>query len=183
MTGAQTAIYPGLELVESAGSTDARVTGEMTYQAKLKIPCAVLGIRVVADKLTGIEFLAPDERTLAPRNALARAVCEQIAAYVRDPDFRFDVPLFLSGTVHQMKVWQALQAIPRGEVRTYGALALQLGSSPRAVGRACGDNPVPLIIPCHRVVAKNGAGGFMHHASGAPLAIKDWLLRHEDGRR
>ena len=177
MTQAQTAIYPERGLVESAGNAKA------TYQAKLKIPCAVLGIRVVADKLTGIEFLAPDERTLAPQNALARAVCEQIAAYVRDPDFRFDVPLSLSGSAHQMKVWQALRAIPRGEVRTYGALALQLGSSPRAVGRACGDNPIPLIIPCHRVVAKNGAGGFMHHASGAPLAIKDWLLRHEDGRR
>lgn len=183
MTRAQAAIYRGLGLVESVGDTDARAAGERAYQAKFKIPCAVLGVRVMAEKLTGIEFLALNECTLAPQNALARAVCEQIAAYVRDPDFRFDVPLFLSGSAHQMKVWQALRAIPRGEVRTYGALALQLGSSPRAVGRACGDNPIPLIIPCHRVVAKNGAGGFMHHASGAPLAIKDWLLRHEDGRR
>lgn len=183
MTRAQAAICRGLERAESAGSADARATGERDYQAKLKIPCAVLGVRVVAGKLAGIEFLASDERTLAPQNVLAHAVCEQIAAYVSDPDFRFDVPLFLSGTAHQMKVWRALRAIPRGEVRTYGALALQLGSSPRAVGRACGDNPIPLIIPCHRVVAKNGAGGFMHHASGAPLAIKDWLLRHEDGRR
>ena len=166
-----------------SGAAHAWPTTSVSYQAKLKIPCAVLGIRVTADQLSGIEFLPLNAGTLAPSNALAREVCSQIAAYVRDPDFRFDVPVLLSGTVHQMQVWQALRDIPRGEARTYGALAQQLDSSPRAIGRACGDNPIPLIIPCHRVVAKNGPGGFMHHASGAPLAIKGWLLRHEGWRR
>ena len=169
--------------IESVGAAHERPAIGASYQAKFKIPCAVLGIRTTAGQLTGIEYLAQDTGTLAPRNALAREVCAQIAAYVSDADFRFDVPLLLSGTLHQMRLWQALREIPRGDARTYGALAQQLDSSPRAIGRACGDNPIPLIIPCHRVVAKNGVGGFMHHASGAPLAIKDWLLRHEGWRR
>ncbi len=149
------------------------------YQAKIKIPCAVLGLRTAEGALTGVDFLPLQTALLAPGDAFTRRVCDQIAAYVRDPDFQFDVPLRLSATPHQGKVWQALRAIPRGQALTYGALAQQIGSSPRAVGGACGDNPIPLFIPCHRVVAKNGAGGFMHHASGAPLGIKQWLLRHE----
>lgn len=153
------------------------------YAAKYLTPFAVLGLRMEAGKLAGIDFLPRDEATLAPSDGLARQVCEQIEAYLHDPDFLFDFPLRQSGTQHQMKVWQALRAIPRGQATTYGELAQQLSSSPRAVGQACGANPLPLIIPCHRVVAKNGAGGFMHHASGAPIAIKDWLLRHEGYQR
>ena len=149
------------------------------YAAKSPTPFAVLGLRIVDDKLVGIDFLSHDETTLAPRDALTRQVCEQIAIYLQNPDFQFSIPLRQSGTPHQMKVWQALRAIPRGHATTYGMLAQQLGSSPRAVGQACGSNPLPLIVPCHRVVAKNGPGGFMHHASGEPLVIKDWLLSHE----
>lgn len=153
------------------------------YQAKIKMPCAVLGIRTEAEALSGVDFLPLQEALQAPADAFTRMVCAQVAAYLRDPDFSFDVPLRLSGTPHQSRVWQALCAIPRGQAQTYGALAQQLGSSPRAVGGACGDNPIPLFIPCHRVVAKNGVGGFMHHASGAPLGIKQWLLRHEGWQR
>ena len=145
----------------------------------MKIPCAVLGIRTVDDALVGVEFLPVSESILDPSDDFTQRVCAQIAAYIRDPGFVFDVPLRLSGTPHQSKVWQALRGIPCGRPQTYGALAQQLDSSPRAVGGACGDNPIPIFIPCHRVVAKNGAGGFMHHASGAPLNIKAWLLRHE----
>lgn len=153
------------------------------YQAKIRIPCAVLGIRTVDDTLSGVEFLSLQETLQAPNDAFTHLVCQQIAAYLRDPDFSFDVPLLLSGTPHQSKVWQALRTIPRGQAQTYGALARQLGSSPRAVGGACGDNPIPLFIPCHRVVAQKSAGGFMHHASGAPLDIKQWLLQHEGWQR
>ena len=94
---------------------------------------------------------------------LAQKVCEQLAAYFADPDFHFDLPLQPGGTAHQNKVWQAMCAIPRGKTRSYGDVATQLGSSPRAVGQACGANPIPIIIPCHRVVGKAGMGGFMHH--------------------
>ena len=149
------------------------------YVAKYPTPFAVLGLRILDDKLVGIDFLSRNETPLVPRDALALQVCKQIEIYLQNPDFQFSIPLRQSGTPHQMKVWQALRAIPRGQATTYGMLAQQLGSSPRAVGQACGSNPLPLIVPCHRVVAKNGAGGFMHHASGEPLVIKDWLLHHE----
>ena len=149
------------------------------YQAKLVTSFGVLGIRCEADALTGIEFLAPGALPQAPGSQLAQVVCEQLAAYLADPDFHFDLPLRLNGTTHQNKVWQAMCAIPRGQVRHYGDLATQLHSSPRAVGQACGANPIPIVIPCHRVVSKSGMGGFMHHHGGYALDIKRWLLAHE----
>jgi methylated-DNA-[protein]-cysteine S-methyltransferase len=151
----------------------------MDYQAKLQAPFGVLGILCTDDALTGIEFLTPDTTLQPPRDAFAQKVNEQLFAYFADPDFRFDLPLQPGGTLHQNKVWQAMCAIPRGQVRTYGDLAAQIGSGPRAVGRACGNNPIPIFIPCHRVVGKSGMGGFMHHSSGYALDIKRWLLAHE----
>ena len=151
-----------------------------TYQAKLATPFAMLGVLTEAGRLTGIDFLPLASGALAPQNTLAKEVCRQLLAYVRDPAYRFDLPLSIDSTPHRMKVWQALMQIPSGTVLHYGDLAVNLGSSPRAIGQACGANPVPLIIPCHRVLAKSGIGGFMHHSNGAPLLIKQWLLRHEN---
>jgi len=81
-------------------------------------------------------------------------------------------------------VWEAMQAIPAGETRTYGEIAAAIGSSARAVGGACGANPIPLVVPCHRVVASGGRlGGFMGaREEGFELAIKRWLLAHEGAR-
>ncbi len=151
----------------------------MNYQAKLQTPFGVLGILCTPEALTGIDFLRPGAAPQAPRNALAARVCEQLAAYVADPDFRFDLPLAVGGTPHQNKVWRAMRNIPRGQVRTYGEVAAHLHSSPLAVGQACGANPVPIIIPCHRIVAKSGLGGFANHRGGHLLDIKRWLLAHE----
>lgn len=88
----------------------------------------------------------------------------------------FDVPLAPCGTIYQRKVWQALQAIPFGETRTYADIARAVGGSPRAVGQANGRNPLPVLIPCHRVVAAQGIGGY----SGADgVESKIWLLAQE----
>lgn len=149
------------------------------YQAKLPTPFAVLGIITEGEMLAGIDFLPLRSASLAPQNPLAQEVCRQLLAYVAHPDFQFDLPLRLDGTAHRLKVWRALLAIPRGETRCYGDIAQVLASSPRAVGQACGANPIPVVVPCHRVLAKHGAGGFMKHSSGDPLRIKHWLLRHE----
>jgi len=151
----------------------------MDYQAKLSVPFGVLGIRCTDDVLTGIEFLPCLTAPQLPSNAFAQQVCEQLSSYLGDPDFRFSLPFALYGTVHQNKVWQAMGSIPRGETRSYGELAAELRSGAQAVGQACGANPIPVIIPCHRVVGKSGLGGFMHHAGGKPLDIKRWLLAHE----
>lgn len=151
----------------------------MDYQAKLEVPFGMLGIRCGDEVLTGIDFLPSGAAAQAPRNDFARTVCEQLSAYFADPGFRFDLPLQTAGTAHQNKVWQAMRAIPRGQVGSYGDLAEQIGSSPRAVGQACGNNPIPVVIPCHRVVSESGIGGFAKHRDGRMLDIKRWLLAHE----
>ncbi len=149
------------------------------YQAMLRTPFAVLGISTRDDLLSGIDFLPWDSPTRAPQDPVAEAACRQLMAYLRAPDFTFDLPLHLCGTPFQTRVWRALREIPAGSTVHYGDLARALGSGPRAVGQACGANPLPIVVPCHRVLAKNGMGGFMHHSSGEPLSIKAWLLRHE----
>ncbi|TAJ79148.1 MAG: methylated-DNA--[protein]-cysteine S-methyltransferase [Gallionellaceae bacterium] len=151
----------------------------MSYQAILPTPFGKLAIRCPGDILLGIEFLPP--RTLAspPRDAFTREVCAQLMAYFGDAGFRFNLPLQLEGTEHQRKVWQMMCVIPSGQTLSYGEIAAEIGSSPRAVGQACGNNPVPIVVPCHRVVGKAGLGGFMHRADKGALDIKRGLLAHE----
>ena len=151
----------------------------MDYQAKLIVPFGVLGIRCTGHALTGIDFLPDTERPQRATSAFAKVVCEQLLRYFENPDVRFSVPLKPGGTPHQQKVWQAMLDIPRGQTRSYGELAAELKSGAQAVGQACGANPIPIIIPCHRVVSRSGLGGFMRHASGTSLDIKRWLLAHE----
>jgi methylated-DNA-[protein]-cysteine S-methyltransferase len=151
----------------------------MNYQAKLPTPFGMLGICCEADTLTDIDFLESDATLHLPTQAFAREVCRQLQAYFIDPDFHFNLSLKLNGTAHQTKVWQAISAIPSGQTRNYGDLATLLASSPRAVGQACGSNPIPIVIPCHRVVSKSGIGGFIHQRTGGALDIKRWLLAYE----
>ena len=156
------------------------VNAAKDYQAKLVAPFAVLGIVIDEDWLTDIDYLPLDTKALAPQSHLAKEVCKQLEAYFTNPDFCFDLSLHIGGTVHQRRVWQAIQAVPSGKTTSYADIAAQLHSAPRAVGRACGANRLPIIIPCHRVIAKNGGlGGFMNASDGNPLEIKRWLLRHE----
>ncbi len=107
---------------------------------------------------------------------------EQLAQYFTQPLTRFEVNMENRGTDFQRRVWQALQQIPVGQTRTYGQLAEQLHSSARAVGNACRQNPVPLLVPCHRVVAVKGLGGFGGETQGKQIAMKRWLLEHEGAR-
>ncbi|HKB61165.1 MAG TPA: methylated-DNA--[protein]-cysteine S-methyltransferase [Gallionellaceae bacterium] len=151
----------------------------MDDHARLQTPFGILGISCSNEALTGIAFLAPGTAALAPRTALAQEVRRQLTAYFDDPDFRFDLPLAYEGTPHQRRVWQAMCAIPRGAVRSYGEVAAELASSPLAAGQACGANRLPIVIPCHRIVGKTGIGGFANHRDGYLLDIKRWLLRHE----
>jgi len=149
------------------------------WQAELRTPFGMLGIHCEDEALAGITFLAYDSKVQPFRDSFTQEVCMQLLAYFDDADFQFDLPLKLSGTEHQTKVWQAMRDIPCGQVQTYGELAGLLRSSPRAVGQACGSNPIPIIIPCHRVVSKAGLGGFMHSSDNSTLDIKRWLLAHE----
>lgn len=92
---------------------------------------------------------------------LLREAKRQLDAYFDGDLTAFDLPLGPMGTKHQERVWQAMCNIPYGETRTYGELAKELASGAQAVGSACGRNPIPILIPCHRVVARAGKlGGY-----------------------
>ncbi|MEC5386180.1 methylated-DNA--[protein]-cysteine S-methyltransferase [Uliginosibacterium sp. H3] len=92
---------------------------------------------------------------------------------------KFDFPNMNRGTPFQRRVWKAIAEIPAGEIRTYGELSASVGGTARAVGQACGANPFPVVVPCHRVVAKTGIGGFANARDGWLLDTKRWLLKHE----
>ena len=154
-----------------------------SYSAKMRAPFAVLGIRTGQGAVTGIDYLPRSERVQAPTDVVAVRACRQIERYLADPQFRFSLPLAPAGTLFRRRVWDTLAEIPVGESRTYGELARRLHTAPRAVGGACGANPIALVIPCHRVVSSQGAlGGFMGATEGEPIAIKRWLLEHEGYR-
>jgi methylated-DNA-[protein]-cysteine S-methyltransferase len=150
------------------------------FQAKLDTPFGLVGVRTEGNELAEIVYLPRSAGTLAPTNALAQRVCAQIENYVADPGFRFKLPMKEVGTAFQRRVWNMIASIPRGQTRTYGDIARALRSGPRAVGQACGTNYYPLVIPCHRVVAANGLGGFAHNSGGYLLEVKRWLLQHEE---
>jgi methylated-DNA-[protein]-cysteine S-methyltransferase len=153
------------------------------YAAKLAAPFAVLGIRTADHAVIGIDYLPPGTPEIAPANALAARAVRELECYLADPDLPFTLPLAPAGTPFQRRTWDAIATIPRGQSRTYGELARELHSAPRAVGAACGANPIALVIPCHRVVGSRGSlGGFMHATDGGALAIKRWLLVHEGYR-
>jgi methylated-DNA-[protein]-cysteine S-methyltransferase len=110
------------------------------------------------------------------RTDLIKEGLKQLEAFFAGKLTTFDLPLRPRGTAFQQSVYDQMSAIPHGLTRTYGDIAAQVDGSAQAVGNACGSNPIPVIIPCHRVLAANGLGGF----SGAGgVEDKVWLLRHE----
>jgi len=130
--------------------------------------------------LAHIHYLPASAKHKAPSNALAALVEEQCQAYFADSRAVFDIPLKPQGTEFQRRVWHAIAQLQPGERTTYGVIAARLHSGARAVGGACGANYFPLVIPCHRVVAKANLGGFMgRDAPGLYRDIKVWLLNHE----
>ncbi len=103
---------------------------------------------------------------------------DQVQAYFDGTLRRFDLPLSPRGTSYRRRIWQALTEIPYGQTLSYGAIAMCAGGSARAVGSANSANPIPIIIPCHRVVAGAGLGGY---SGGEGLETKRWLLALERG--
>lgn len=149
------------------------------YDAVMPAPFGKLGIQTDADAIVNIDFLSNRSPDVSPNSALAENAIGQLNRYFVDPDWRFTLPLMLAGTPFRRRLWQALQTIPTGSVWTYGRMAQHLGSAPRAVGGACRANPVPIVVPCHRVVSSQGLGGFSGATDGWELDVKRWLLSHE----
>ena len=158
---------------------------QLYYHAILTAPFAgvKLGIRMQGAALCALDFVAPAVDDLPAVDAQSAAVVQQLRAYFADSAYRFSLPLACAGTPFQQRVWQALRELPAGQTLSYGGLAQRLASGPRAVGGACRANPVPIVVPCHRVVSATNLGGYtgvgFGEAGSAALAIKRWLLDHE----
>lgn len=154
------------------------------FDAVVVAPGFALGVCCEANlHVTDIEFLEPRQPLIPPGGSLAGEVASQLAKWLKHADFMFDLPLKTQGTPFQRQVWAQISAIPLGQTRTYGDLAKALKSAPRPVGGACGANPFPVVVPCHRVVAAGGGlGGFNRAREGFLLDVKRWLLDHEAGR-
>ena len=149
------------------------------YDVIVEFPKTKVAVKIREGRVCEIRYLPPSTETKAPQGDLAERAARQLERYREDPDTRFELPLAIEGTPFQRRLWQALCGIPRGRTLTYGELALRLGAEPRAVGQACGDNRLPIVIPCHRVVSANGIGGFAHSTGGYLIEAKRWLLAHE----
>jgi methylated-DNA-[protein]-cysteine S-methyltransferase len=154
------------------------------FDAVVPAPFGAVGIRTEGlgtedECIAEILYLPAGVPRVAPKNRLARAACAQIERYLADPSQTFELPLKPVGTRYQRRVWEKIAEIPAGRVRSYGEVAKDIRSGPRAVGQACGANYFPLAIPCHRVVASGGIGGFARNDDGFHIAIKRWLLAHE----
>ncbi|KLV09952.1 cysteine methyltransferase [Photobacterium ganghwense] len=139
-------------------------------------------LNVVADEhgVKAIEFAAAPD-TLQQPSDVTRHCCQQLAEYFAGERQTFEVPLNMAGTEFQHQVWQALDTVKFGETCSYGDIARSIGNpkAVRAVGAANGKNPVPIIVPCHRIIGSSGK--LTGYAGG--LDIKVWLLTHEDPSR
>jgi len=149
------------------------------FDVIVEFPKMKVGVVTREDRVVEIRYLPLSAPTIPAGNALAGRAARQLERYRDDADARFDFPVLVEGTPLQRGVWDAMREIPRGRTRTYGEVAKELGADPRDIGQACGDNRLPLVIPCHRVVAADGVGGFAHATSGYLIEVKRWLLAHE----
>jgi methylated-DNA-[protein]-cysteine S-methyltransferase len=168
----------------SSASSPALAARRGTCSTTMPSPVGELRLVAVGDALAAIYF--PESRdapvvvtppTSTPDHPALRLAATQLAEYFAGERDAFSIPLAPRGTPFQHRVWQALAAIPYGETRSYGEIARVIGSpsASRAVGAANGRNPIPIVVPCHRVIGADGTlTGF-----GGGLDAKRWLLAHE----
>ena len=145
-------------------------------------PVGRLAIEADHDAVTAVRWASPQEhpgeRARQPASSpVLKEAARQLERYFARRLERFDLPLAAHGTDFQKRVWAMMRDIPYGETATYGGMAKALGSGPRPVGLACGRNPIPIIVPCHRVLGSGGKeGGF---SGGTGLPTKRQLLAIE----
>ena len=132
-----------------------------------------LGVEETDGAITRLVWNGRDD---GPGTPLLQEAAAQLMAYDKGQLDRFDLPYHIAGSEFQRQVCDLMYAIPLGETRTYGDIAKELGQPPQPVGQACGANPIPVIIPCHRVLSANGLGGFSGEGG---VETKVALLRHE----
>ena len=155
--------------------------GSDIFSAIVAAPFGAIGIRTEAGQLRELVYLPPHFSEKDATDGVAEQAGRAGRALPGRRRFRLQPAAGRAGSAFQQRVWAAIASIPRGSVRTYGQVAKHIGSAPRAVGQACGANWFPLVIPCHRVTAAGGLGGFSNHddENGFHLSVKRWLLTHE----
>lgn len=172
---------------QTSSSAQSHDIGGAVSALRVETPVGSLVLRAADGAIVAVDWLTPgrpsgrtgpndvtgDPREAAPPLAeAARQLEDYFAGRRRD----FDLPLAPAGSPFHLAVWRAMQEIPFGETATYGELARRVGGEAQPVGGACGANPIPIFIPCHRVVAADGLGGF---SGGAGVESKRFLLHHE----
>ncbi|HCO44124.1 MAG TPA: methylated-DNA--[protein]-cysteine S-methyltransferase [Gammaproteobacteria bacterium] len=149
-------------------------------EASMSTPLGMLLLRCNEHGLTEVGFAADGAVPRRPTDPLLLETMLQLEAYFAGATADFsNLPLAPAGTPFQHRVWSALRAIPPGATRRYGDIATDIGTAARAVGGACRSNPLLLVVPCHRVIARTGSGGFMGAANGPWPQRKQHLLDHE----
>ncbi|MFH1688685.1 MAG: methylated-DNA--[protein]-cysteine S-methyltransferase [Candidatus Eisenbacteria bacterium] len=141
-------------------------------------PIGLIEIGGTSEGVTSL-FFVEERRAGAATNDVCEEAVRQIGEYFAGSRQEFDLPIALRGTEFQREVWRGLQSITYGQTVSYGDLARAIGkpAAVRAVGAANGDNPISIIVPCHRVIGSDG--GLTGYGGG--LERKEWLLRHEGG--
>lgn len=140
-------------------------------------PVGALVVEAHGNRLASIRIAPEIEPVASEPGALLAEVERQIAAYFAGRLTDFDLPLVPASTPRGEELRQAMCAIPHGETASYGELARRTDSGPRAIGQACRRNPLPIVVPCHRVIAAGGRIGY--YSGGAGVKTKAWLLNHE----
>jgi methylated-DNA-[protein]-cysteine S-methyltransferase len=151
-----------------------RYAHAMTNCCYLMSPVGRLALEADGETLTGVRWASAGERAVgnSKPSPVLKEACRQLERYFSRRLKAFDLPLAGRGTDFQKSVWKMMREIPYGETATYGGMAMALGSGPRAVGMACGRNPIPIIVPCHRVLGSGGKEGGFSGGQGLPTKRK-----------
>ena len=148
-------------------------------QIQISSPIGQITISVDNGTVQSITLFAQETDNNHSSSTTSTLVSSQLHDYFQQAHNKWSLPLTTKGTPFQQRVWRYLQSIPMGQTRTYSDVAKALNSSARAVGNACRANPFSIVVPCHRVVSKTGIGGYSGKTEGDELAVKQWLLNHE----
>lgn len=144
----------------------------------IKTPLGILAIEASDEGVTSLNWAKAEGKT--EKHPIIGQAVKELEGYFTGKVKNFDVPLDVDGTAFQCKVWAAMGDIPFGKTVTYGDLAKKLKTSPRAVGGACGANPVPVIVPCHRIVGANKE--LTGYSGGSGVKTKQALLKLEQSK-
>ena len=146
-------------------------------QLSFHTPLGALTLSEESGAIVSLDWGFGRDQTETPLLAEGR---DQLQAYFDGERTQFNLPLAPAGSAYRQRIWQALREIPYGETASYAAIAARAGGSARSVGGANSANPIPILIPCHRVVGTSGAGGY---SGGDGVETKTWLLTLEQGAR